>query len=59
MLTAEGAGRLGEGSGGAQEYVAAFNRSDFAAMLNYYKRNYPREPYIEDTSPVKKCRCRC
>jgi hypothetical protein len=23
-------------------------------MLNYYKRNYPREPYAEDTSPVVK-----
>ena len=26
------------------EYVAAFERSDFAAMLNYYKANYPRTP---------------
>ena len=26
-------------------------------MLNYYKRNYPREPYTEDTSPVKKVQC--
>jgi pimeloyl-ACP methyl ester carboxylesterase len=24
-------------------YVEAFERSDFEAMLNYYKRNYPRE----------------
>jgi pimeloyl-ACP methyl ester carboxylesterase len=24
-------------------YVEAFERSDFDAMLNYYKRNYPRE----------------
>ena len=23
-------------------------------MLNYYKRNYPREPYAEDPSPVVK-----
>jgi epoxide hydrolase 4 len=36
------------------KYVEAFRRSDFGAMLNYYKRNYPREPYTEDTSPVKK-----
>ena len=29
-------------------------RSDFEAMLNYYKRNYPRPPYKEDTSkPVR------
>jgi pimeloyl-ACP methyl ester carboxylesterase len=26
-------------------YVEAFGRSDFGAMLNYYKRNYPEEPY--------------
>ena len=36
------------------KYVEAFRRSDFEAMLNYYKRNYPREPYAEDTSPVIK-----
>ena len=23
-------------------------------MLNYYKQNYPRPPYTEDTSPVVK-----
>jgi len=23
-------------------------------MLNYYKQNYPREPYTEETSPVVK-----
>jgi epoxide hydrolase 4 len=36
------------------KYIEAFKRSDFEAMLNYYKRNYPREPYTEDTSPVIK-----
>ena len=36
------------------KYVEAFKRSDFEAMLNYYKANYPREPYTEDTSPVVK-----
>ena len=39
------------------QYVEAFRRSDFEAMLNYYKRNYPREPYTEDTSPVVKVKC--
>jgi pimeloyl-ACP methyl ester carboxylesterase len=39
------------------KYVEAFRRSDFGAMLNYYKRNYPREPYTEDTSPLKKVQC--
>ena len=37
-----------------KKYVEAFKRSDIEAMLNYYKRNYPREPYTEDTSPVIK-----
>jgi pimeloyl-ACP methyl ester carboxylesterase len=26
-----------------KRYIEAFERSDFEAMLNYYKRNYPRE----------------
>ncbi|MCI0662138.1 MAG: alpha/beta hydrolase [Acidobacteria bacterium] len=37
-----------------KKYIEAFNRSDFEAMLNYYKRNYPREPYKEDSSPPVK-----
>jgi pimeloyl-ACP methyl ester carboxylesterase len=37
-----------------EKYIEAFKRSDFEAMLNYYKRNYPREPYTEDTSPLVK-----
>jgi pimeloyl-ACP methyl ester carboxylesterase len=28
-----------------KKYVEAFERSDFEAMMNYYRRNYPREPY--------------
>jgi epoxide hydrolase 4 len=36
------------------KYVEAMKRSDVEGMLNYYKRNYPREPYTEDTSPVVK-----
>lgn len=36
------------------KYVEAMKRSDVEAMLNYYKRNYPKEPYTEDTSPVVK-----
>jgi pimeloyl-ACP methyl ester carboxylesterase len=36
------------------KYIEAFKRSDMEGMLNYYKRNYPREPYTEDTSPVVK-----
>ena len=37
-----------------QEYIEAINRSDFEAMLNYYKQNFPREPYKSDPSPVVK-----
>jgi len=37
-----------------EKYIEAFKRSDLEAMLNYYKRNYPREPYSEDSSPVVK-----
>jgi pimeloyl-ACP methyl ester carboxylesterase len=37
-----------------KKYIEAFKRSDFEAMLNYYKRNYPREPYTEDKSPLVK-----
>jgi len=37
-----------------ERYVEAFNNSDIEAMLAYYKMNYPREPYQEDTSPVVK-----
>jgi pimeloyl-ACP methyl ester carboxylesterase len=32
-------------------YVEAFERSDFEAMLNYYKANYPREPYDDIPLP--------
>lgn len=38
-------------------YLEAFGRSDFNAMLAYYRRNYPREPYAEDPSPVVKVQC--
>ena len=27
-----------------KKYIEAFQKSDFEAMLNYYQRNYPREP---------------
>ena len=37
-----------------EKYLEALKRSDMEAMLNYYKRNYPKEPYKEDTSPVVK-----
>ena len=36
------------------KYIEAFRRSDFEAMLNYYRQNYPRKPYVEDKSPIVK-----
>src|SRR5262245_60079081 len=51
-LTAEGLTFWVKDPEAKKKYIEAFNRSDFEAMLNYYKRNYPREPYKEDTSPV-------
>jgi pimeloyl-ACP methyl ester carboxylesterase len=53
-LTAEGLAGWVKDPEARKKYLEAFGRSDFAAMLSYYKRNYPREPYTEDTSPVKK-----
>ncbi len=36
-----------------EKYVEAFKRSDFEAMLNYYKANYPPEPYEYDEQSVQ------
>lgn len=35
-------------------YVEAFERSDFEAMLFYYKRHYPKEPYQASGPPARK-----
>jgi len=53
-LTAEGLSFWVKDPAARVKYIEAFKRSDFEAMLNYYKRNYPKEPYTEDTSPVVK-----
>lgn len=53
-LTAEGLAAWVTDAAARPKYVEAFRRSDFAAMLSYYKQNYPREPYVEDVSPLKK-----
>ena len=49
-LSAERLTRWVKGEAKRAKYIAAMKRSDFEAMLNYYKRNYPRPPYREDTS---------
>ena len=53
-LTAEGLAGWVEDLDARKKYIEAFRRSDFEAMLNYYKRNYPRPPFGDDTSPVTK-----
>jgi epoxide hydrolase 4 len=47
MLNAEMlAGFVAQGDPAVKaKYVAAFENSSFEAMMNYYRRNYPREPY--------------
>jgi pimeloyl-ACP methyl ester carboxylesterase len=38
------------------KYIEAFKKSSFEAMLNYYKANYPREPYRQPGEmPKVKC----
>ncbi len=51
-LTAKGLSRWVKNPKARARYVEAFKRSDYEAMLNYYKRNYPRPPYKEDKSPI-------
>ncbi|MBL8174880.1 MAG: alpha/beta hydrolase [Bryobacterales bacterium] len=50
-ITAEGLASLVPEAERAH-YIEAYKRSDFEAMLNYYKRNYPREPYSAGGPPV-------
>lgn len=53
-LTAEALASWVKDPEAKKKYIEAFQRSSFTAMLNFYKRNYPREPYLEDKSPVIK-----
>ena len=54
LLTAEALASWVTDPAAREKYVAAFKRSDFEAMLNYYKRNYPRQPVAVDNGPVTK-----
>ena len=40
-----------------KQYVEAFRRSSVEAMLNYYKANYPREPYDAAAADPPKIQC--
>ncbi len=38
-------------------YIAAFQRSSFEGMLNYYKANYPRPPYQQTAEALPNITC--
>jgi pimeloyl-ACP methyl ester carboxylesterase/Ca2+-binding EF-hand superfamily protein len=56
-LTAKGLAEWVKDPKARARYVEAFERSDFEAMLNYYKKNYPRAPYLEPSDPVVRVTC--
>lgn len=41
-----------------KKYAEAFKRSSMEGMLNYYKANYPREPYTESAQEFPPVKCR-
>ena len=51
MFTAEGlASMIARGDESKKAiYLKAFENSSFESMMNYYKRNYPKEPFEENT----------
>jgi pimeloyl-ACP methyl ester carboxylesterase len=53
-INPEGLARWVRDPAAREKYVEAFKRSDLEAMMNYYRRNYPRPPYQLDESPVVK-----
>jgi epoxide hydrolase 4 len=57
-MTAEGLSRRVQDPALKEKYLEAFGRSSFAAMMNYYRANYPREtgpnakrPFLPDNPP--------
>ena len=55
-LTAEGLAFWVTDPDAKAKYVEAFRKSSFEAMLNYYKANFPREPY-KPPGEVPKVKC--
>jgi pimeloyl-ACP methyl ester carboxylesterase len=53
-LSAEGLAAWVTDPAARARYVEAFKQSSFEGMLNYYKANYPREPYTLDTTSLVK-----
>ena len=58
-LDAETLARWVSDPGARPRYVEALERSDFEAMLYYYKRHYPREPYAAFGPPDASDRVKC
>ncbi|MGI9455763.1 MAG: alpha/beta fold hydrolase [Aeoliella sp.] len=56
-LTTEGLTFWVKDADARTKYTEAFRRSSFDAMLNYYKANYPREPYTEQAASLPKVKC--
>ena len=50
-MTAENLSGWVRDAAARQRYVEAFRKSDFEAMLNYYKRNYPRGAGADAPTP--------
>jgi len=57
QLTAEGLTFWINDEQDRAKYVEAFKRSSFEGMLNYYKANYPREPYQAPRGSLPKVMC--
>lgn len=53
-LTAEQLANWVTDADAKKKYIEAFQKSDIEAMLHYYQRNYPREPYKEIGGEVVK-----
>lgn len=57
QLTAEGLTFWVTDPESKTNYIAAFERSSFEGMLNYYKANYPRPPYEETGEELPSVQC--
>ena len=57
QLSAEGLTFWVKDAQARAKYVEAFKRSSFEGMLNYYKANYPREPYDPSKDELPKVKC--
>ena len=53
QLTAEGLTFWVKDADARKKYVEAFQRSSLKAVLNYYKADYPREPYEQAANTPK------